>query len=266
MNDLLTAGIFSTMFYSFFEFVKLYFLKYIFILLGIKDYKINIGTYIQIVDGVKFTRKPKFHSVVITKYGIVSTDDNSDYILTTFEYFFKKISQKKQSRYFHLDYSNSVLLEKEFKCKNNQIEIFSKINSIFNEKNNCVAFIYGKPGVGKSFVSLILSQELKCSLLSCSVSEIEHYYRRFYVDNQPIIFVVDEVDIELDSIKNIDSINVSRKDEYIFTKKEWNTIFDHINLGFYPGLIILMTSNNINITKNETELRQGRIDIKYEMK
>jgi ABC-type lipoprotein export system ATPase subunit len=155
-------------------------------------------------------------------------------------------------------------LDERFKPKDNQIEILKEINLVFNEKNNCVVLIIGEPGIGKSRVSLLLSQQLNCCVLDCSVSTIDNYYKKYYVDNNPIIFIIDEVDIELESIENVDLVNISRKDEYVFTKKEWNTVFDHIDLGFYPGLIILMTSNKIN-DKYNSELRRGRIDIKYTM-
>jgi hypothetical protein len=263
MNDLLTVGIFSTMFYSFFEFLKKYIIKYILVLIGMKEYIINQGTYIQIMNGSKFTVRPKYDNITLTKYGIINSDYHDNILLTTFDYFFKKISKQKQSRYFHSN-DSSFLLDERFKPKDNQIEILKEINLVFNEKNNCVVLLIGVPGIGKSRVSLLLSQQLNCCVLDCNVSTIDHYYKKYYVDNNPIIFIIDEVDIELESIENVDLVNISRKDEYVFTKKEWNTIFDHIDLGFYPGLIILMTSNKMNDGYN-SELRRGRIDIKYTM-
>jgi hypothetical protein len=246
MNELLTVGIFSTMFYSFFEFIKTYFLKYLLLLIGIKEFKINYGIYIQMMGGDKFTPRPKCDSPVMTKYGIVTTDDYNDLVLITFYYYYNKISEKQQRYLF--DNHRSFLLEKIYKPR----------------KNNCVALVYGIPGTGKSFLSMLLSQKLNCSILTCHVSRISYCYKNYHVEKTPIIFMIDEVDVELHSIKNTNESNVIEKERIIFTKKEWNEILDHIHLGFYPGLVLIMTSNQ-NLKEYKSELRKGRVDIMYEL-
>ena len=77
--------------------------------------------------------------------------------------------------------------------------------------------------------------------------------------------MIDEVDIELLATTNTNSVNISQKDQFIFTKKEWNEIMDHIYLGFYPGLILMMTANK-DLKEFKSELRKGRVDIIHELK
>ena len=61
----------------------------------------------------------------------------------------------------------------------------------------------------------------------------------------------------IESHKNIPTL--------VRNKSSWNTLLDKIQLGIYPNIILLLTSNmgikKINQTLDESYLRQGRMDI-----
>ena len=82
--------------------------------------------------------------------------------------------------------------------------------------------------------------------------------------DKPLIIVWEEIDIQLALIhqgiephKNIPIL--------VRNKSLWNTLLDKIQLGIYPNIILLLTSNmdvkKINQTLDESYLRPGRMDI-----
>jgi hypothetical protein len=84
--------------------------------------------------------------------------------------------------------------------------------------------------------------------------------------DKPLIIVWEEIDIQLalihkgiESHKNIPIL--------VRNKTGWNTLLDKIQLGLYPNIILLLTSNipirkiNETLEDDESYLRQGRMDI-----
>jgi hypothetical protein len=82
--------------------------------------------------------------------------------------------------------------------------------------------------------------------------------------DKPLIIVWEEIDIQLALIhkgiephKNIPIL--------VRNKTGWNTLLDKIQLGIYPNVILLLTSNmdvkKINQMMDESYLRKGRMDI-----
>jgi hypothetical protein len=82
--------------------------------------------------------------------------------------------------------------------------------------------------------------------------------------DKPLIIVWEEIDGPLALIhkgiephKNIPIL--------VRNKTGWNTLLDKIQLGIYPNIILLLTSNmpitKINQTLDESYLRPGRMDI-----
>ena len=86
-------------------------------------------------------------------------------------------------------------------------------------------------------------------------------------EDKPLIILLNEIDIPLVSItegipdhKNID---ISIQD-----KSGWNDLFDDIQIGIYPNIIVLLTSNKTPTFINELDqsyLREGRIDLIFEV-
>jgi hypothetical protein len=85
--------------------------------------------------------------------------------------------------------------------------------------------------------------------------------------NVPLVIVFDEFDIALTEIhKGIEphkNIPISVQD-----KAGWNHMLDEINIGMYPNLILILTSNKSPEFIKDMDpsyIREGRINLTFEM-
>lgn len=176
--------------------------------------------------------------------------------------------------YNHLWYLKREHSIKILSPRKNQKEIITKIKDYYKLNMFCSVYIHGKPNSGKSSIGLILAQELKASFCnSFNPSEPGDqlsliYNRSDPTEKKPLVLVIDEIDgilekVHTNAILPHKNIPISIRD-----KAGWNLFFDNINLGLYPYLILILTSNKSENYINEMDtsyLRKGRIDFVFNL-
>ena len=167
-----------------------------------------------------------------------------------------------------------------FRPKKNQRLVIESILKHYNKKHNTVALITGKYGSGKSYIAHLLATKLNKRIVHMCDNINQTRPNEFFVsmygwvrpsEEEPLIVLIDEVDIIINQIANGNRINHKEfKCEFI-TKADWNRFFEWFNKGLYPHTIILMTSNKSKqqITSlpnvDPSWLRKGRIDLEFNL-
>jgi hypothetical protein len=142
-------------------------------------------------------------------------------------------------------------------------------------KKKRTVFMYGKPGAGKSMCSILLAKKLKGSLVrTFDPTDPGDNLASLYsivnpTESNPLIIVLDEVNILYHRVFH----NLIEPHKHIpiqiSNKTSLNRFFDDINLGLYPYLIILMTSNmsskEIEEKYDPSYIREGRVDLKFNL-
>lgn len=237
----------------------------------------------------KDNQKPSGIFIYYNYIGIFLEKENSSeiYLLTStkkYEELIKKEKDDKEKKkeeitlferfgnYSWIEYSKRSFNVTKYNNRENQSQIIDDIIKLYNNNKYCTSFIYGLPGSGKSMIGILLAKALKCSLvrtfnpsepgdsINCLYNEVNP------TENNPLIVVLDEVDIMLDKIHNNKIIPHTNIPTQIQDKTSWNRFFDDINLGLYPYTIFVLTSNisinDIEIKHDASYVRDGRVHIK----
>jgi hypothetical protein len=180
--------------------------------------------------------------------------------------------REKGGSYEYIRYYTRWLNISDIIPRINQSKIIHDIIDLYNQKNHVVSYVYGNAGCGKSFLSVILANQMKGEFTrsfnpTTPGDTLSNLYNSSLPSKiNPLIILIDEIDI---IINNILTNNI-RKHKSISTevtdKNTWNTLFDNIDYGLYPNIIIIMTSNippKYFDEKDESILRLGRIDTRY---
>jgi Cdc6-like AAA superfamily ATPase len=124
-------------------------------------------------------------------------------------------------------------------------------------------------------ISILIAKKLKGELVrTFNPSEpgdsISSLYNQVSPNkNKPLIIVFDEVDIMMDKIYNNKIVPHKHIPIEIQDKSSWNRFFDDINLGLYPYVILVLTSNtfanNIETKYDSSYIRDGRVHVKCEL-
>ena len=173
-------------------------------------------------------------------------------------------------------YEASKFLKKE--PHEYQQEIITDILSTVRAKasRSGTFFIHGEPGTGKSLLTLLLAKQIGAYYCDTwkptdpgdTLSKV--YSTISPDDNKQLVLVLEECD---KLIINVLQGNV-KPHLYIpipmMDKGDWNGMLDKVtDLGFYPNLILILTSNISRAEIHEMDasiLRDGRIDKAYHMK
>ena len=185
----------------------------------------------------------------------------------------------RRGNYFWMQYLKRTLDVSQFTATEKQKNIIDDISmfyhSINNLHNRVVTYIFGEPGSGKSMISILMTKIMKGSLVKTfNPTDPGDSFATLYADisptkDKPLIVVLDEVDILLEKIHAQGIAPHKHIPIQITDKRTWNDFLDDINIGFYPNLIIIMTSN---ISRNEigkkydiSYLRENRVHLSYEL-
>ena len=159
-----------------------------------------------------------------------------------------------------------------------QQNIIDDILSVIKSKasRSGTFFIHGDPGTGKSLLTLLLAKQIGAYYCDTwkptdpgdNLSKV--YSTISPDDDKPLVLVLEECD---KLIINVLEGNV-KPHLYIpipmMDKSDWNSMLDKVtDLGFYPNLILILTSNISRDEIHEKDasvLRDGRIDKSYHMK
>ena len=177
--------------------------------------------------------------------------------------------------YTERQYNATQFLQKE--PRDYQNDIIKDVLSIVDSKSSKSGtfFIHGEPGTGKSLLTLLLAKQIGAHY--CDTwkptdpgDTLSQVYSTIAPDEEtPLVLVFEECDKILFDV--LDGKIVQHKQVLIQVreKSDWNGMLDKVtDLGFYPHLILILTSNVCVEKINERDkslLRKGRIDKTYHM-
>ena len=154
-----------------------------------------------------------------------------------------------------------------------QRRIMNDIHADLKRKKTSVVLIHGKPNVGKTMVSLILASELN-GIYSSSLAPWEPgdslgalYGDADVSEQNPLIVAFDEIDGPLQEIHNGIPPHKNSRIK-VGNKQGWNQMFDEIQMGFYPHLVVILTTNKSPDFFNNLDtsyISEHRVDHIYEL-
>ncbi len=168
----------------------------------------------------------------------------------------------KRDLYIYYDYNK------------NQKSIAKDITEYYSVYNKACVYLYGKVGVGKTYLAYLLCKELNGTLCDTfNPTSPGDYLQDLYSYTQPskekpLILLLDEVDITLTSIHNDKVYKHKNVPVQIHDKVTWNNFLDKIGMGIYPNIILILSSNKpiSDINNMDTSyLRNGRVNIVREL-
>ena len=129
-----------------------------------------------------------------------------------------------------------------------QASIVDNVIEDYMKRRHTVAFIHGPPGTGKSMIGILVANKFSSSFcnslkpwqpgdtLGCLLSEVEPTAQK------PHIIVFDEIDSVL--LKIHEGIPPHKTVPTVVSDKSgWSLMFYGIQRGFYPNIIVIITSN-----------------------
>jgi hypothetical protein len=163
--------------------------------------------------------------------------------------------------------SRTLLLSME--PQKEQQEIITNITTKLAKKKSVIVLLHGPPGTGKSMVSFILAKQLQgiyCNNLAPwtageSLSNIYSYAEPS--ETKPLILAFDEIDGPLQDITRGIPSHKNCKIQ-VQDKPGWNRMMDEIQMGFYPHLVLIMTTNKSLLffnTLDPSYMRNHRVDM-----
>lgn len=207
----------------------------------------------------------KVYDQLTTSLSANSENINADIKITLYE---------RNGNFFDLKYLKRELSISKIIANESQKKIVDEIISAYKSGIRVVtAYIYGKPGTGKSTIPIIIAQELSGSSLCKSFNPtepgdtIQMLYNYVSPTKEcPLILVLEEIDniiyVIHDGIMGHKYIPIQVKN-----KTGWTSLFDDIHIC-YPFMIVILTSNisyEAIDAKDKCYLRKGRINYRYNM-
>lgn len=150
------------------------------------------------------------------------------------------------------------------------------LRRLFKRQGYATCFVSGRPGTGKSDLARLLAQEMLSDCKEVSLVDTFNpsdpgdafpvlYARVNPSTDKPLILVLEEVDGIIErsfrgEIKRHEHIPIQ-----IVSKTDWNSFFDRFGRKYYPGVIVVLTSNKSaeEIDRMDVSyLREKRIDLR----
>jgi len=182
---------------------------------------------------------------------------------------------ERSGTYLWLDYNKRDFDVDKYVCQEKQRLIVESTTELYKNRKSFVIFIYGGPGSGKSMCSILLAKQLKGSIVRTfdptdpGDNLVSLYSTINPRENNPLILVLDEVNILYNNVFNKRIVPHKNIPIQISDKTSLNRFFDDINLGLYPFLIVVMTSNmsvqEIETTYDPSYIREGRVDLRFNL-
>lgn len=154
-----------------------------------------------------------------------------------------------------------------------QQTVLNDIKELLEQKKSAVVLLHGPPNVGKTMLSLIVTNEFGGSYCnSVSPWEPGDSITGVYTDTEvseknPLIVAFDEVDSAIEQIHKGISPHKDVKIR-VRNKAGWNKMLDEIQKGFYPYLVVIMTTNKTPEFFNELDssyIAPHRVDRIYKI-
>lgn len=181
---------------------------------------------------------------------------------------------ERRGNFSWLEYNNRELNVEKYNSRPEQQKIIDDIIIHYQINKSIVTIIWGQAGSGKSMIPLLLAKQLNGSFCD-SYNPTEPgdditiiYNTVMPTPDKPLILVLEEFDIMItrvhnNNIKSHDNIPVQMHD-----KTSWNSLYDRIDRGFYPNLILVLTSNSdpkIIDDLDPAYIRDGRVNLRYHL-
>lgn len=152
-----------------------------------------------------------------------------------------------------------------------QVAIMDAIVAHHRDHERAVAFISGRPGTGKSMLGLFLAARLGFAYCNSLVpwqpgDTLRALHAEMTEKDSGLVVALDEVDEALVAIKAGSILPHKNIPISVASKPAWNRLFDDIDRGLYPNLIVLMTSNRPMSFIDELDpsfMRGARVPLKF---
>jgi len=152
-----------------------------------------------------------------------------------------------------------------------QVAIMDSIVAEYKTNGRAVAFVSGTPGSGKSMMGLFLALRLGFGYCNSLVpwqpgDTLRGLHSELEKKDRGLIVALDEVDEALVAIKTGAILPHKHTTTSVSNKTGWNRLFDDIDRGLYPNIIILMTSNqpaSFVDSLDSSFLRSTRVPLKF---
>jgi hypothetical protein len=144
------------------------------------------------------------------------------------------------------------------------------VKEVINVKKHAVILLYGPPGSGKSFVSLMLAESMGgiyCNSFQPWIPGDTLGYLYMEAEptaERPLIVSFDEFDSALLDIHTGKIVQHKSLLTSVCNKKGWNQMLDEIQRGLYPHLILVLSTNKTPEyidSLDPSYIRPGRVDM-----
>lgn len=176
----------------------------------------------------------------------------------------------RQGSYEDTYYHRRVLVAEKFTPRPHQAPVVAKIADIYAAKSTAAVLLYGPPGSGKSMIAVLLAKELHggvCTMFNPTMPgvELSYLYNRATPSAaEPLIVVIDEVDVLFEQIHTARVRENPTTPTAVRNKSDWNRLLDDISIGLYPNIVLILTSNMtpaaIKSKYDPAYIRAGRVD------
>ncbi len=183
----------------------------------------------------------------------------------------------REGGFWRLEYKPLKYIPRVRKPLSHQKTIIDQLLTDYDERGSSTALIYGRPGTGKSMVGELIAQSLLRRDTVKSVSYVDTFnpstpndtFYNLYqciepTNKQPLIVVLEEIDILLEKIHRGETKPHREYSTLITDKSSWNQFFDRFDRGLYPHVILLMTTNRPISWFEQLDnsyMRQGRCNL-----